>query len=148
VREAAAVPTEEQIQQRIEQAVHDALMKSDAEYRTQQLAEEKRLNDAKIDKLTAEAVATGTKASFEAMQTAGIVIAAPQAAPVADEIMKGAGYEPSTPGGVSPNIAAVAPVEATPGVNPVPPSPGTHPNMPASPAAGVGAGSETPEMGD
>jgi hypothetical protein len=143
IRDASVQPTEEQITQRIEQAVHEALMKSDADYNAKVLIEDARVNDAKIDKLRAEAIATGTTAAFEAMQAAGVVIAAPQAAPVADEIMRGAGYVPSNPAGVSPGIAAVAPVTA--GVNPVSPSVGTHPNMPISPAAGVGAGIETPE---
>jgi hypothetical protein len=147
VREAAQQPTPEQIQEQIEAAVKDALAKSDAEYKIRRTEIDDKLADAKIKNLEANSVSTLTTAQFEAMQGAGVVIAAPQAAPVADEIMKGAGYIPQTPVGVSPNIAAVVPESPTGGVNPVPPGTGTHPNFPARPI-GAGAGIETPQLGD
>jgi hypothetical protein len=149
VRDASKQPTEDEIKARIEQAVHDALMKSDAEYRVKQLAEEARLNDAKIKKITADAVATGVTAAFEAAQTAGAVVAAPGLAPVADEVMKGAGYVVPTPGGVNPgleNLPALGGGGVTPPVEAGNTMLGnTHPNLPerpASPAIGAGAGIE------
>ncbi|MFA6063820.1 MAG: hypothetical protein WC736_14630 [Gallionella sp.] len=143
VREASSQPTEEQIQQRIEEAVKKALMESDADFRMKELVEDARVNDAKIKKLTADAVAKNTEASFEAMQAAGVVIAAPQAAPVADEIMRGAGHTAPAPGATSPNIAAVAP-QVPAEANPVPVTPGTHPSSPASGMTGI----ETPRLND
>lgn len=133
VRKATMQPSPEQIQQQIDDAVQQALMKAGVQQKMEQLAQNDDLNKAKIKKLSAEAVATTTTASFEAMQAAGVVIAAPEAAPVADEIMRGAGYEPASPAGVSPNIASVVPSARS---NPVAPGAGTHPNMPVSPAAG------------
>lgn len=133
VREAAQQTTPEQIDQQIEQAVHDALMKSDIEYKTKMLELERQLNDAKIGKLRAETVATGTTAAYEAAQTAGVIMSAPQVAPVADAVLEGAGYTIPTPGGTNPGIEAAIPASGS-----------THPNRPASPAVGAARGIETP----
>jgi hypothetical protein len=147
VREAAQQPTPEQIQGQIENAVKDALAKSDNDYKMRRADIDELIAHAKVKNLEANSVSTLATAEFEAMQTAGVVIAAPQAAPVADEIMRGAGYVPQTPTGVSPDISAVVPRNATPGVNPVPEGGGTHPNFPAHPGVGAAAGIETPRLG-
>lgn len=58
------------------------------------------------NKLTmAQAVKTGVDTTFSAMQAAEVVVAVPQAAPVADTLMQAAGYRPPTPPGVDPNLA-------------------------------------------
>jgi hypothetical protein len=52
----------------------------------------------------ADAVKKGSEAQFSAMQTAEVIAAVPAVAPVADELMKAAGYIPPTPAGVDPNF--------------------------------------------
>lgn len=52
----------------------------------------------------ANAVKQGTEAQFSAMQTAEVIAAVPAVAPIADELMKAAGYVRPTPAGVDPNF--------------------------------------------
>lgn len=146
IREAMQQPTEEQIQQQIDKAVADALAKAGTDAKMMKVEQDGKLIDAKIEKLQADTLVAGTLAAYQGMEAAGIVIATPGVAPVADEILKGAGYRPQTPGGVNPMIENVAPSAA-----PLPPGGTTHPNMPApppSPAIGAARGIETPTLGD
>ena len=52
----------------------------------------------------AQAVQVGVQAAFSAMQGGAQVAQMPMIAPIADEIMKGAGYQLPTPGGMDPNF--------------------------------------------
>lgn len=61
-------------------------------------------SEARIEQLMAQAVQTGVQAAFSAMQAGAQVAQMPMIAPIADEIMKGAGYRPPNPGGVDPNF--------------------------------------------
>jgi hypothetical protein len=54
--------------------------------------------------LVAEAVQTGVASAFAAMQAGQVVAMTPQVAPVADQIMAGAGYQRPTPMGDDPNF--------------------------------------------
>lgn len=135
IRKASEMPSEEQIQERIEAAVAEALAASDAQFRAKELEIKEMLDRAKVEKLQAETVATGTTATYQAMQAAGVAISAPQAVPVADAILQGAGYTTPPPGSISPELASV---------NPVPPSGNTSPASPPSPNQGI----ETPQLGD
>ena len=84
------------------------------ELKTRELDIKERVSDAQIRKLMAEAVQTGVQAAFSAMQGGAQVAMNPMIAPIADEIMKGAGYQLPTPGGVDPNFpvpAMPAPVQ-------------------------------------
>lgn len=100
--------------------------------------------DAEIEKIKATSVETGTKSFFSAMQAGQVVASMPQVAPVADEILKGAGYQP-IPGGVDPNIVApAAPMLSEDAM--LTGAPGdTSPNTPMSPEAGAMDGIETME---
>ncbi|KQO38078.1 hypothetical protein ASF19_20095 [Acidovorax sp. Leaf84] len=62
-----------------------------------------RESDARIQHIVAQAVQTGVQAAFSAMQAGAQVAQMPMIAPIADEVMKGAGYKPA-PGGVDPNF--------------------------------------------
>lgn len=53
------------------------------------------------------------EAMYAAIQAGGIIASTPGVAPVADEILKGAGYQP-IPGGQDPNIPAVQEAQAVP----------------------------------
>ncbi|MCK0507916.1 portal protein [Aromatoleum anaerobium] len=100
--------------------------------------------DAEIEKIKATSVETGTKSFFSAMQAGQVVASMPQVAPVADEILKGAGYQP-IPGGVDPNIVA-PPAPMLPEETMLTGAPGdTSPNTPMSPESGALDGIETME---
>ena len=73
-------------------------------------------SDARIKQLMAQAVQTGVQAAFSAMQAGAQVAMNPAIAPIADEVMKGAGYQRPNPGGDDPNfpIADVAPIQPGP----------------------------------
>lgn len=94
------------------------------ELKMRELDIKERVSDAQIRKLMAEAVQTGVQAAFSAMQGGAQIAMNPMIAPIADEIMKGAGYQLPSPGGIDPNFpvpAMPAPVQdaaaqALPGV--------------------------------
>jgi hypothetical protein len=101
----------------------------------------------------AQAVKTGVEAEFSAMQGAEVVASLPQVAPIADELMRAAGYTVPDPVGVDPNLvpAQVLPQAPLPGetleqaalasAGMLPTAPGdTTPSTPANPmTAGTGA---------
>lgn len=80
---------------------------------------------AKTEKTKAEKVKIGVESTFGAMQAAEVVAAVPAVAPVADVIMRAAGYVEPTPPGIDPGFApgdqapgqAVAPVQAAAGLS-------------------------------
>ena len=66
---------------------------------------------ATVEKLRAQAtkeragtVKTNVEAAYSSVQTAEVIAAVPQVAPVADEVMRMAGYTPPVPAGVDPNF--------------------------------------------
>lgn len=104
IRAASAQETPEAINQRIQQAVLDALAKSGNELKARQVAIQEAESEAKIRKMIAETVQTGVQAAFSAMQAAQVIATVPQVAPVADVVMQGAGYQRPNPMGVDPNF--------------------------------------------
>lgn len=78
---------------------------------------------AKAEKTKAEKVKIGVESTFGAMQAAEVVAAVPAVAPVADVIMRAAGYTEPAPPGIDPGFApgeqmpgqAIAPVQAAAG---------------------------------
>lgn len=106
----------------------------------------------------AAAVKLGVEASFSAMQGAEVIAAVPGVAPIADELMRSAGYTPPTPAGVDPNFPqpgapagglAVNPVKSQrTGIEFTPGDPSTtlyphNPAQPATPGVGERQGIET-----
>ncbi len=69
-----------------------------------ELAMKEAESEARIKQLMAQAVQTGVQAAFSAMQAGAQVAQMPMIAPIADEVMKGAGYQRPNPGGVDPNF--------------------------------------------
>lgn len=94
---------------------------------------------AKTKQLEAAAVKAGTETSYAAMQGAQVIATMPQVAPIADEIMKGAGYRDPNPGGDDPNFP-VPPVAQPPQID-FPTN--TSPMLPATAGTGEMAGIET-----
>lgn len=74
------------------------------ELKERELAVKERESEAKIKQLMAQAVQTGVQAAFSAMQAGAQVAQIPMIAPIADEVMKGAGYQRPNPGGQDPNF--------------------------------------------
>lgn len=82
----------EQIEQRIKDAVQQALIKAGNDLKSRELDMRERKTDAEINAIVAQAVQTGVQSAFSAMQAANQIVMMPQVAPVADAIMQGAGY--------------------------------------------------------
>lgn len=148
IRAAAQQETPEQVKQRIKQEVEDALAKSGVEFKMRELALKERRNEAEIERIMAQSVQIGVQAAYSAMQGGAQIAQMPMIAPVADEIMKGAGYKQK--GGDDPNFPQAADTAAmnikTPYVQPggpdsMPParentSP-AFPPVPAEPGTGM-----------
>jgi len=84
------------------------------ELKAREVEIKERKADAEIAKLVAEAVQTGVASAFAAMQAGQVVAMTPQIAPVADQIMAGAGYKRPTPMGDDPNFIAPQAMPAMP----------------------------------
>ena len=114
VKQVAQQPNEEQIQKRIKEAVTAAGL----EIKQQELALKypAGANEAKDSLIRAQAVEIGVKAAFAAIQTAGAIVQTPQISPVADMVMKLAGYQTPNPIGVDPNYPM--PGQSMPEVDP------------------------------
>lgn len=106
LRAAGEQDTPEQAKERTKKAVDDALVKAGNELKGRELDLKEARNDAEIKKIMAQAVQVGVQAAFSAMQGGAQVAQMPMIAPIADEIMKGAGYQLPTPGGMDPNFPA------------------------------------------
>ena len=103
VKQAQQQQTPEQIQQQIDQAVQDALLKANIEIKNKEFELKQQLSASEIKEREAKAVQIGVQAAYAAMQAGAQVAQIPQIAPVADEIMKSAGYRVPTPMGQDPN---------------------------------------------
>lgn len=104
LRAAAQQESPEQVEQRIKQAVQDALDRSGLEVKMREIALKEKKGDAEIEKMMREAVQIGVQTAFSAMQGGAQVAQMPMIAPIADSIMQGAGYQRPTPGGDDPNF--------------------------------------------
>jgi len=101
-------PSEEEIQQRIDQAVQDALTKAMVELKTRELDQKQPLIDAQVKKTNAESVNKNVEAQFGAIQTAQTITAIPQTAPLADILLQSDGFVDANGGTIMP--IAPAPV--------------------------------------
>lgn len=108
LQQAGAQESPEQVEQRIQQAVQDALAKAGNDLKARELSMKERLTEAQIKQIMAQAVQTGVQAAFSAMQGGAQVAMQPQIAPIADAIMMGAGYQKPNPGGDDPNFPTPA----------------------------------------
>ena len=138
LRAASAQESPEQIEQRIKQAVQDALKQAGNELKARELDIKERLSEAQIKELMAKAVQTGISGAFAAMQAGEKIALNPAVAPIGDIVMKQAGWQPPNPEGADPNIPT--PAQATPVVDPGGEPGDTSPMTPQAPySANVGA---------
>jgi hypothetical protein len=129
IKQATEMPTEEQIQQRIDEAVAAALAKAMIDIKSREVDIKARVAEADIDLKIASAVSEGVKAAFSAMQAGQVIATIPQVAPIADELMASAGFQdkngedpnfPQPPAGTTP--PAVVHENTSPASPPVPSS--------------------------
>lgn len=113
IRAASEQETPEQVEQRIQQAVQDALAKSGVEVKMRELAIKERVSEAEIQRIMAQAVQIGVQAAYSSMQAGAQVATMPQIAPIADAVMQGAGYRRPNPAGQDPNFPVPGQAAAT-----------------------------------
>jgi len=99
-------PTEEEIQQRIDQAVQDALTKAQIDLKSRELDMKAPLVAAQTKKATAETVNKNVEAQFGAIQTAQTITAIPQTAPLADILLQSDGFVDANGGTIMPSAPA------------------------------------------
>lgn len=151
VKQAQQQQTPEQIQQQIDSAVQDALLKANIEIKNKEFELKQLVAQSDIKLAEAKAVQTGVASAYSAMQAGAQVAQIPQIAPVADEIMKSAGYQAPNPIGDDPNYPTAAMPVAPVGSEQLPQvQQNTSPAMPPVPqqAPSPMQGVETPRTTD
>lgn len=98
--------SEEQVQERIDAAVEDALTKAMIELKRAELEQKQPLVDAQVKKTRAESVNKNVEAQFGAIQTAQTITAIPQTAVLADMLLQSDGFEDANGGTIMPNAPA------------------------------------------
>jgi len=153
IRKAQGQADPEAIRNQVKQELMHDLKERELALREREVAAREAL-------MQAQRVQTGVQSAFSAMQAGAQVAMNPAIAPVADEVMKGAGYQRPNPGGDDPNFPTAGGLPVAPG--PVAPGgaaaePGvaevqknTSPEFPPVPQeAGQGMqGIETPAVAD
>lgn len=91
-------PTVQALQSQVEELQQALSVKQSPEL----IAAQVQKLTAETEKVLADKVQTGVQAAYAAMQAGQVIAAAPAVAPIADEIMAGAGYQDA--GGADPNF--------------------------------------------
>ncbi|HCK29044.1 portal protein [Acinetobacter ursingii] len=104
IRQATQAPTPEQIQQQVQEAVKNALAQAGNDIKLRELELKERKAGSEIKEIDARSVQIGVQASYSAMQAGAQIAQMPMIAPIADEVMKGAGYQLPNPMGDDPNF--------------------------------------------
>ncbi|OTG58612.1 hypothetical protein B9T36_09660 [Acinetobacter sp. ANC 4204] len=104
IRQATQAPTPEQVEQQIKEAVERALADAGIDLKRRELELKERKAGSEIREIDARSVQIGVQAAYSAMQAGAQVAQIPQIAPIADEVMKGAGYQRPNPIGDDPNF--------------------------------------------
>lgn len=100
------------------------------------------LTQAQTQKTLAESVNKAVESQYSAMQAAGVIAATPATSPLADALLKSAGYIDRDAAPIVPEYQASVP--AAPMAPSAPTN--TNPLTPANPAVGMGQGIETPAI--
>lgn len=106
--------TPEQIEQRIQQAVQQALKDAAYDLKQREVDLKEQKASSEIKGLDAKAVQIGVQAAYSAMQAGAQIAQMPMIAPIADEVMKGAGYQRPNPMGHDPNFPVPGQVGSDP----------------------------------
>ncbi|PKH81142.1 hypothetical protein [Psychrobacter sp. 4Bb] len=115
IRKMQQQQTPEEIEQAKQEAIKDALAKAGNDIKQRELDIKELKAGSEIKKIDAESVQIGVAAAYSAMQGGAQIAQMPQIAPIADEIMKSAGYQRPNPVGQDPNYpTANMPAQALP----------------------------------
>jgi len=134
IKEAGAGASPEQIEERIKQAVEQALTKARADLEMRKLEQQQPLIDAQVSKVAAEAATKAVEGFFSATRAANEIAAMPQLAQSADQILRSAGMPDHD------SAPLIAPVP--PGTVPANLTQNTSPLFPANPDVGLNSGIE------
>lgn len=96
IKQISHLPTEEEIEQRIKDAVAQAGMEVKAREVAvkEQLAQQREaLNEAQIKKIVAESVSRTIESIYSATQAGMQIASVPQIAPIADQLLRSAGFK-------------------------------------------------------
>jgi len=104
IRQATQAPTPEEVEQQIKEAVERALADAGIDLKRRELELKELKAGSEIREIDARSVQIGVQAAYSAMQAGAQVAQLPQIAPIADEVMKGAGYQRPNPIGDDPNF--------------------------------------------
>jgi hypothetical protein len=88
----------------------------DAKHPPELIAAQVKKLEAETKRVLAESFNKNVEGLFGAVESAEVIAAIPGVAPVADTIAKAAGYQPSTPPGMDPNLDAAQPQTPDPNV--------------------------------
>lgn len=140
IQEAKQQQTPEQIQEKIDAAVKQALINAGNDLKSRELdlkySPERMM--AEMNKLVSETVKNGVQSAFAAMQAGQTIATMPQIAPIADVVMQGAGYRAPTPAGEDPNFPQPVGIPA-PAAPPMGVQQNTSPQLPPVPQQADGA---------
>jgi len=103
----AGVP-QEQVDQMIKDAVERALKDAQIDLKLREIEQKQPLIEAQVKKTLSESVNKGIEGQFGAIQTAQTITAIPQTAPLADMLLKSAGFQDQDLPPIIPNAAPVA----------------------------------------
>ena len=135
IKEAGAGASPEQIEDRIKQAVEQALTKARYELEMQKLKQQQPVIDAQVSKVAAEAATKAVEGFFSATRAANEIALMPQLARAADQILGSAGMPDKDA------VPLIAPVPA--GVQHTDLPQNTSPLLPANPDVGLKSGFES-----
>lgn len=99
------------------------------------------LTEAQAEKVRSEGVSKSVEAMYSAMQAANVIAVTPQTSPLADDLLKSAGFEDKNSAPIVPEYSGGAPVADVAEMAPT----NYDPFTPAGPATGMNQGIRTPE---
>ena len=126
IKDATQQTDPEQLRKQIEQELQRDLKERELDLREREVAAKEKL-------MAAQQVQTGVQAAYSAMQGGAQVAQMPMIAPIADEIMKGAGYQAPKPGGDDPNFPTPEGAALEPNPVPIPGQGGAAAELGAAP---------------
>ncbi len=127
--------------QALQKQVEELQAALDAKHPAEVIAAQVKKLGEEAKLIAANRVKSGVEGGYSAIQTAQVIATMPQVSPIADAVLQMAGYTPSNPLGVDPNLPE--PDQAVPPAVDFPSN--TDPLSPASPFTGQEAGIETPQ---
>jgi len=134
IRDADQTPSPEQIQKMIDDAVQQALLKAGMDLKLKELEQKQPLVDAQVKKTNAEAVTKNVEGMYSATTAASQIAVQPAVAPLADTLLKSAGFDDADMPPIVPSVPE--------GIPAITPQENTNPLTPTNPDVGLRSGIE------